>query len=304
MKLILSRKGFDSGENSGGCASPIFCDGSMFSLPIPDNSDFWITYDDLRHPQADIGELVQDLTHTYAKKFVKSTHGAHLDPHINLATYAPSVESAEWRGLLGQAQAAQGHLNKQGVGEGDLLLFFGLYRPVAWTDNGWRYTNVPKRHILWGWLQIGEVLKVAHAMETGDHPSWVKYHPHWQDYGKENPRNTIYVARRELDLGNAVEAPGFGVFPRFDERLLLTEPGQSVSRWKLPRWFDPAGRKSALTYHDPKCTKRDRWKRREGDSEHIYLQSVGRGQEFVLDCDHYPEAIGWASDFIRDFGER
>ena len=113
MKLILSRKGFDSGENSGGCASPIFCDGSMFSLPIPDTPDFRITYDDLRHPQADIGELVQDLTHTYAKKFIESTHGAHLDPHINLATYAPNVESAEWRGLLGQARAAQSHLHNQ-----------------------------------------------------------------------------------------------------------------------------------------------------------------------------------------------
>ncbi len=32
-KLILSRKGFDSA--SGGCPSPIFPDGTMFSLPIP-----------------------------------------------------------------------------------------------------------------------------------------------------------------------------------------------------------------------------------------------------------------------------
>ena len=34
MKLILSRKGFDSG--AGGCASAITPDGTLLSLPIPD----------------------------------------------------------------------------------------------------------------------------------------------------------------------------------------------------------------------------------------------------------------------------
>ena len=36
MRLILSRKGFDSAN--GGCPSPIFPDGSMLSLPIPSRS--------------------------------------------------------------------------------------------------------------------------------------------------------------------------------------------------------------------------------------------------------------------------
>ncbi|MBA3801209.1 MAG: hypothetical protein H0X18_19410 [Geodermatophilaceae bacterium] len=36
MKLILSRKGFDSA--AGGCPSPILEDGSMLSLPIPDRT--------------------------------------------------------------------------------------------------------------------------------------------------------------------------------------------------------------------------------------------------------------------------
>ena len=301
MKLILSRKGFDSGENSGGCASPIFDDGSMFSLPIPDNPDFGITYDDLRHPKADIGGLVQDLTHTYTKKFIESTHGAHLDPHISLATYAPDVASAEWRGLFGQAGAAQGHLNKQGVGQGDLFLFFGLYRRVVWTDDGWRYTLDSAQHVLRGWLQIGEVIKVAQAMATGNHPPELSYHPHWQDYGKENPRNTIYAARRELDLGTGAQAPGAGVFPRFDKRLLLTNPHRAgVTPWRLPSWFYPSAGKKMLSWHGD---NRERWTP-EPDAQYAYLNSQPRGQEFVLDCDDYPEAIGWASDLIRDFGER
>jgi hypothetical protein len=33
VKVIFSRKGFDAAN--GGCASPIFADGSLASLPIP-----------------------------------------------------------------------------------------------------------------------------------------------------------------------------------------------------------------------------------------------------------------------------
>jgi hypothetical protein len=30
------------------------------------------------------------------------------------------------------------------------------------------------------------------------------------------------------------------------------------------------------------------------------LKSVARGQEFVLNCDEYPEAMQWAGDLIRN----
>ena len=41
MKLILSRKGFDS--QSGGCPSPIFPNGTLYSLPIPhDHSEDYL----------------------------------------------------------------------------------------------------------------------------------------------------------------------------------------------------------------------------------------------------------------------
>jgi hypothetical protein len=37
MKVILSRKGFDSGY--GGIPSPVLPDGTMLSLPIPSKGD-------------------------------------------------------------------------------------------------------------------------------------------------------------------------------------------------------------------------------------------------------------------------
>ena len=47
MKVILSRKGFDSAN--GGIASPIFEDGTMLSFPIPskDHDKDKIAYEEL-----------------------------------------------------------------------------------------------------------------------------------------------------------------------------------------------------------------------------------------------------------------
>ena len=55
MKLILSRKGFDS--SSGGYPSPIFPDDTLCSLPIPDCYSK-IKYSDIRHGDTNIGEVV------------------------------------------------------------------------------------------------------------------------------------------------------------------------------------------------------------------------------------------------------
>ncbi len=49
MQIILSRKGFDSA--SGGGPSPILPDGTLLSLPIPEDTDFLggaVPYADLR----------------------------------------------------------------------------------------------------------------------------------------------------------------------------------------------------------------------------------------------------------------
>lgn len=47
MRLILSRKGFDSSSAFGACASPILPDGQLISLPIP-HSEARVTYNGLQ----------------------------------------------------------------------------------------------------------------------------------------------------------------------------------------------------------------------------------------------------------------
>lgn len=185
-------------------------------------------------------------------------------------------------------------LENEDVGTGDLFLFFGIYRRVQKTPIGWQFVRKsPQQHILWGWLQIEQVCKVDRIWDDKSF-YWAHYHPHFA--WANDPGNTLYVATRRLELGGNLAAPGSGIFPLLNDRLVLTRPGGSVSQWQLPQWFYPDGNKSPLTYHPD----RTRWKR---DGNHAYLQSVGRGQEFVLDLQEYIDAIDWISGLVRDLGD-
>ena len=279
MKIILSRKGFDS--SCGGVPSPILPDGTLYSLPIP-SQDSPITYDELRLGKGRLGPLVEALTNHR----VRRGHGAHLDPDLRPSAY-PRLPG--WRPLFGQDGTAQAHLENEGVDVGDLFLFFGWFRQTERTEQGFRFMRgAPDLHVLFGWLQIGAVVSLDDS--RSELPSWARYHPHV--HGDSEGNNTLYVARRRLDLdGSGHGAAGGGVFRSYNQRLCLTARGQTRTRWRLPGWFFPADGRRPLTYH----RNRERWRRTE---DHTLLRSVPRGQEFVLDTDDYPEAVAWARNLI------
>ena len=291
MKLILSRKGFDSG--SGGCPSPIFPDGTLYSLPIP-HCQSEIIYGDLWHGNTNIGAVVTHLTRGHpSKNRIKPKQCAHLDPDINRSAYSPRKKG--WRPLFGQSGAAQGHLGNQGVQSGDLFLFFGLFQKIEKISGRWYFVkNAPKQHILWGWLQIEEIRKVDEIPK--EELPWARYHPHLHPSRGKDSTNTLYIASETLNLGTGAIAPGAGCFPKFHERLVLTNPdGSRVTNWRLPRCFYPDNGKPKLTYHD----NLDRWKH---DEKYAYLQSVGRGQDFVLHLGQYPDVMDWLIQSIFAHG--
>src|SRR5262249_42398082 len=138
MKIILSRKGFDS--SAGGHASPVLSDATMVSLPIPSRLDE-LAYADIamtppsrdRRSRGDNGTSSRALpaVSSYAELIrapdagARLAGGAHLDPDL-LAAARP--RPVGWRPTFGQVGAAGGHLRNARVGVGDLFLFFGWFR--------------------------------------------------------------------------------------------------------------------------------------------------------------------------------
>lgn len=281
QRLILSRKGFDS--STVRVPSPILPDRSLVSLPIPERAST-TTFADVRAGERSIGELVQQLT----KGRIEPHFGTHLDPDLDAAA---RPRARGWRPAFGQANAAATVLEREGVGMGDLFLFFGWFRETEEGPSGLRYVRgAPDLHVLFGWLQIGRVLRPS----EGKVPTWATEHPHVAR--PERVNNVLYVAGEELVIGGeATGVPGGGVFSRYREELRLTAEGESRSVWDLPGWFAPRDGRRPLGMHQ----REDRWERRgKRRGKRVRLRTAARGQGFVLRGEDYPEAEGWVRELL------
>ena len=279
--IIFSRKGFDSTARYGAKPSPIFGGKRLLTLPIPEDKKKTIQYSGLRDPTEQfpsLGPIVEQLTNGK----LDGNCFAHLDP--DLRPNSVSTRLPGWRPLFGQVDQSQTHLCNQGVGAGDLFLFYGLYRDVAVVKDKIRYVpGRPPKHVIWGWLAVGDVLKV---ISERDEPEWARYHPHFTD--QRGPNNTVYVAADRV-FGTL---PGAGVFDNYSLDLCLTDETQKkASLWKLPSWCAPRDGHYPLTYH----SREECW----GIRNHcVLLQTKSPGQEFVLHTKNYPEAVQWAKGLI------
>lgn len=269
MRIIFSRKGFDSA--AGGCPSPLI-EGRPYSLPIPTRMPSDTRYRDL-------GEPYVSLVSVLSRGRVSSEDRCHLDPDIDAGRLR---RSSGWRGSLGQVGAAQGHLDRHGVGRGDVFLFWGLFRALS----GDRFTG-PCEHRIFGWLQVGEV---EHAGSDARpllkrHP-WLRDHPHVADGWPEN--NTIYIAQDRLILdGKDCGLPGWGMLN--PGRRLTAHESRKPSVWQVPRWIHPGTGGTGLTYHPP-----ERWLGLD------LLQSAPRGQEFIADAENRADAVEWLVSLLGE----
>lgn len=284
MKIILSRKGFDS--QYGGMASPILPDGRLVPLPIPSKHDHH-TFAALDSGNLDLDQILSDLSK--GKHELKSH--VHLDPDLNRAR---ANRLPNWRPAFGQTGSAQGHLAANLIGAGDVFLFFGWFRQVDRINGRWAYIkNSPDLHVLFGWLEVDEVMHIVESREQSllRHP-WMADHPHFANPEHyTDRRNSLYVATTSSRYSDRAEF-GAGQFNRLTSSRQLTAAGSSRSKWRLPAWFLPTGR-PPLTYHSAES----RWR---AETNSVMLQTVAKGQEFILDAAHYPEAHGWIKSIIRE----
>lgn len=274
MRVIFSRKGFDSA--AGGCPSPVV-NGRPYSLPIPARTRTRVRYRDLPN---DSGRILCSVTNddTWMERH------CHLDPDLDAQAM---MRRPDWRGAFGQVGRAQGHLRNQAVAEGDLFLFFGLFRAVHRVNGRWRFEGASE-HRVFGWLQIENVVTIgenpADALRT--YP-WLADHPHTDGDDEWPESNTVYVSRRQLRIdGLRRRLPGWGLF-RDGYRLTAGDSSQP-SLWEVPDWLNPVLGGVGLSCHD--ASRFD---------ESGRLRSVGRGQEFVAHTGERRDAAKWLARFFE-----
>jgi len=264
----------------------------LLSLPIP-RDDSTYTYNDLFSKRKSLGSIIRDLSKGRIRTF-SGYEVAHLDPDLDIERL---TRDQGWKPIFGQHGGAQKHLENYGVAQDDLFLFFGWFKQTEYVNGALTYLwGSPDIHVIFGWLQIGEV-KPVNEETVSKLPYWSKYHPHVARREVYDPNNTIYIAKENLVLnGERLPLQGGGVFQRFHRMLQLTWPEKNCPRsyWKLPHWFYPFHSNESrkpLSHYGEKY----HW---EPKGDHVLLRTV-RGQEFVLDTMDYPEAIGWIKDIIK-----
>ncbi len=166
--------------------------------------------------------------------------------------------------------------------------FSATFQKTVYDNGKLKFDGTDKpRHIVYGYFSVGEYIDLSNKMEkTKTNYDWAKYHPHFK---KNSNKNGIFVSSDYLQLnGKKISKVGASIFEKYRAELLLTCSDEKKSVWKLPTFFWPDENcRPELTYHKIQ----NRWERFE---DHLRMQSVGRGQEFVFDIgDNNKEVEDW-----------
>ncbi len=251
MKIILSRKGFDS--KNGGFPSPIMPDGTMLSMPIPGNSE--ITYSDIKFNGQKYCEILDQLR----PKNTVSVSQCHVDPDIRKGIRIKPVSG--WILAFGQVGSAQTHLENQHINKNDIFLFFGWFKQTEINNYGRLIykRGAPDIQAIYGYLQIGDIVK-------NDLIHNFPWHPHSDMTAYTELNNTLYVPSDTLIINNKETGlPGYGTF-KFSSKIVLTKEGLRRSKWEILDWFYD----SVISFHTKENIK------------DTYFQSAYIGQEFVV----------------------
>ena len=265
MKIILSRKGFDS--SAGRQANPILPNGTLLSMPIPEKEDH-DTYSSLHWNGKTYYDIISSLK---PRTSLKADSMCHLDPDIRKDV---KHRRQEWKPSFGQMGAALKHLRNQGVSVGDLFLFFGWFRQSEEINGKLIYKKgAPDVHIIYGYMQIGSIID-----KESDIPQWLSVHPHASYFDAwEKNQNAIFIPTKKLSF--LPNMNGCDVLDYRKDRV-LTKEGMSRRYWDLPSCF----RNVNISYHSNPWVS-------------DYFISAGRGQEFVLEATD--EILEWATELIK-----
>lgn len=201
---------------------------------------------------------------------IKQFTECHLDPDLNY--WARTGRMENWKAAFGQAGSSESRLQNEDVGQGDLFLFFGWFRPIIKMNGKYSYIKVARdQHIIYGFLKIEEVFDMNDP--TTKIPNYLSQHPHVVQRAEyAHTKNRIYVGQG-------------GTF-YFNQSLVLTREGESKQKWQLPSFF---GR-------EPFKAKVDLGLLPDGN---LSINFTGRTQQELLVSSN-PDVIKWAEDIILE----
>ena len=227
MKVILSRKGFDS--SNGGILSPIMEDGTPISFPIPSNDKD--SFDDLVYCGQSYAKILQDLNYKENPLYPN----CHVDPDLTMDRRKFAIDN--WRPIFGQVSSSAIYLmNTVKVEVGDLFLFFGNYHKVICNNGKYQYIRKTgdfysdnDLQLIWGYMQVGNIIRDAEEQQK------YQWHPHaFWDFTKEKS-NVMFVASEKLSFNTNM--PGAGVL-KFREDRVLTAKNCNKATWVKRSVYD------------------------------------------------------------------
>ncbi|MCD8203078.1 MAG: hypothetical protein LUD48_05520, partial [Prevotella sp.] len=317
MKIILSRKGFDSAN--GGIPSPILPDGTLLSLPIPEtNENIHTKYTDLFINGVSYSEIIRQLlpARSAAGGILKSEKTyisldnarCHMDPDLAYR-YKPDASEhagcagyvwyADWHPAYGQQGTALKHLIDHNVGPGDIFLFYcwfrrtyikqGEVRKIQFVPG--RADETKDRHVIFGYMEVKEVITGNEAILS--YPQY-RHHPHAQKGYTD--LNALFIPRDKLSFCSQSDSPGtiagshvpgYGLLEKYAPARQLTMEGHHMSEWALPDWM----RDAKISYHNNITYG---WLK----GKDCFI-SARRGQEFVVECDNTKVMQEWVLHLIR-----
>ena len=213
MKVILSRKGFDS--SNGGIVSPIMEDGTMLSLPIP--SDDQDRFEDLVYGDHSYAQILRDLNYKEDPRYPN----CHVDP--DLSTDRRKTKIADWCPIFGQVSSSAIYLlDTVKVEVGDLFLFFGNYHKVKYFDGKYKYIKKTgdfysdhDLQVIWGYMQVGRIVQDPEEQRK------YHWHPHSVESFVAEKTNVMFIASDTLSFNP--DMPGAGILPFRKDRVLTAK---------------------------------------------------------------------------------
>ena len=279
MRLVLSRKGFDSG--SGGCLSPYNHNtGQYIWFPIPEKVNSYsnkIRYKNILVKNeylsglkgSNLSEVYKNYKGTNRVKLRRNEYAsidnnelfAHFDPMLGIP---PLIEENEkWiigKGF-GQFNAAP-QLENHDVNKGSIFLFFGGFQSTANTKISGHYIYV--------WLKVKKRIETYEECKEILEQYNLNHHPHITEAAfNRNQKNYIFLP--EQWLYEDLNIPGCGYFSTLNDHLLLSSNKESnKATWKLPNLF----------YKNLTQVHQKTW---EKTKDGFCTVKTGIGQEFITE---------------------